>query len=207
MKTIPAPLAAQAASTDQAPVLAVAIAGWGGSTVRYNSTGASLTFGAAAYAARPGLQWQAVELSTSGKPVEATVSIPNEDLALSDLIDVATPIGATVTLYRVFLDDLTAIHTLATGLTVQSYRVLDQWAELRAVGLSKLLRRKVPARTLGKLCPYEFKGAECGYAGAAAYCSVTDPVAGPHEYTAEACQSLSNFSNFGGFLFALPRRP
>lgn len=205
MKTLGAGYLAQAGAADQAPVWLAELAGWGGATVRWAASDGAVTYGGQAYAARP-FEAGAPTASLDGGPQRLTLAVANQDLAVSILCAAADPRGARLTLRRVFLDDLSAAQTLAAGLVVTAYRVGEAAVAFDAVALADLLRRQLPRRTFDRICPYEFKGPWCAYAGTAAYCSADRPATGPHEYTDAACRALGNFLNFGGVLFAPEER-
>lgn len=82
------------------------------------------------------------------------------------------------------------------GLTNLFQGIIGEWeiAEDRATirALNELvLWRKRPLRTASATCPWVFKGTECGYAGAGAWC----------DQSFSRCAELVNQANFGGFRF------
>ena len=194
-KTLDPALLTQAQADAQAPVLLVEISGWGGSTVRWAGTDADVIYGGDVYDARP-LSVGGVQVSTGGEPQRLDVSVANQDLAVSTLCAAASPVGASVRLLRVFLDDLSVAQTVAAAMVVHAYRLSETRAVLHCATAASLLHEQLPRRTFDRTCPWEFKGPECAYAGAATSCDHTD----------ETCKSYDNFANFGGFLFVLPRR-
>ena len=73
MKTLAAGLLAQGAALASAPTVLVAIASWGGSTVRWAASDAAVTYGGNAYAARP-LVLGAVPQSLEGEAPRLTLT-------------------------------------------------------------------------------------------------------------------------------------
>ena len=82
------------------------------------------------------------------------------------------------------------------GLTNLSQGIVGEWeltedrATIRALN-ELVLWRKRPLRTASATCPWVFKGTECGYAGAGAWC----------DQSYSRCAELGNQANFGGFRF------
>jgi phage-related protein len=197
VKTLAAGYLAAAAAEAQSPVLLVAIAAWGGATVRYAASDAAVTFGGNAYGARP-FRVGLPEASQEGGDPRVTLSLANHDLALSALCAAADPVGCAVTLTATFLDALTTSRTLLSGLVVDSYGLTEEACTLTLVPGATGLRARVPGRRAARTCPWTFKGTECGYAGADASCLHTD----------EDCAARtggSNLANFGGFLFLITK--
>ncbi len=82
------------------------------------------------------------------------------------------------------------------GLTNLFQGIIGEWeitedrATIRALN-ELVLWRKRPLRTASATCPWVFKGTECGYAGAGAWC----------DQSFSRCAELANQANFGGFRF------
>jgi phage-related protein len=195
MKTLAAGLTTQATAAASGPVLLAEVAGWGGTTVRWAQSDAAVTYGGNAYAGRP-FSVGAVSVNADGSPQRASLTLANQDLALSALCAAADPRGLLVTLRRTFLDNLAVAQTLASGLVIEAYRLTEDSCEFTLSGLAEVFKRELPRRTYDRVCPWVFKGSECAYAGGDATC----------DYTDDACKAKSNFSRFGGYLFVLPRR-
>ena len=195
MRTLPPATTTQAALSEQAPTLLVAISGWLTSVVRWAHSDADVVVGSDTYTARPFTVSQ-LTVGLGGQALSLTLTVSNQDLYVSQLCAQADPRGATVTVYRVFLDDVNSIYTFADSLEITSYTLTEKAAMFRCSVLGKYLKKRVPLRTFDRTCPWEFKGPECGYTGAATSCDHTD----------ETCKSYNNFANFGGFLFVIPKR-
>jgi len=82
------------------------------------------------------------------------------------------------------------------GLTNLFQGIIGEWeitedrATIRALN-ELVLWRKRPLRTASATCPWVFKGTECAYAGAGAWC----------DQSFSRCAELGNQANFGGFRF------
>lgn len=195
MKSIPAALLRFFRAKDQRPVLLVQLAGWGGATIRWAATKSAVSYDGETWNPQPSLAVGALQQRMDGGTQGVTVRVSNADLAMSTLIDQANPKGATLTVYQVFLDDLTNAATLVGGLLVKSYRLSSATADFLCEGSSGPTRRRVPARKYYRTCYKVYKSADCGYAGADSSCDRTDT----------DCKAKDNFDNFGGWLFVLPR--
>lgn len=197
MKTLHAHLLAAAASDAQAPVLLAEIAAWNGATVRWAASDAAVVYGGNTYTARPfsvGLP----ETSQEASEPRASLEVANADLALSALCAAADPVGCAVTVTLVFLSDLGHSKTLLSGVVIDSYGLSEDACAFTLVPGASGLRARVPGRLASRTCPWTFKSAECGYAGADTTCKHTD----------EDCAARtggSNLANYGGFLFVIPR--
>ena len=73
---------------------------------------------------------------------------------------------------------------------IGEWEVREDRATIRALN-ELVLWRKRPLRSASATCPWLFKGAECAYAGAGAWC----------DQSYSRCYELSNQANFGGFRF------
>ena len=80
-----------------------------------------------------------------------------------------------------------SISPLWRGL-ISSYRITDNAVEIELVS-ELILWNKKPLRQQTASCRWNFKGAECRYAGAETTC----------DQTYDRCTALSNTDNFGGF--------
>jgi phage-related protein len=202
-KTIAAGLQTQAAAEEQAPIILVKFAGWGGVTWYWANTDVDVDYDGDTYAKKQ-LAAGVVAIDSSGSPQELNVVVDNTDLGMSTLLAANDPSilpAVTVTAYRAFLDDLSDVMLMAANMTVRSWECSGTAAAFSCSGLSAILSHKLPGRVFSRLCPWVFKGTECTYSSSADYCSKDRPSTGPHEYTDLACDTLSNFDNFGGFLF------
>lgn len=195
MRTIDASVQTRASAPEQMAALLVAVAGWGGATVRWSGTGEDIEWpvgSGTVYDGRP----VRINALPSARGGQVEIAVANHDLAVTKLLT-TDPAGAVVTVTRLWYDPATlapdAAEVLADGAVVQGYEVGD-WVTLRAA-LPSAAERKAPTRLFDRICQWEFKGPECGYAGAETSCDHTD----------ERCVALGNFANFGGFLLLLPR--
>lgn len=64
-----------------------------------------------------------------------------------------------------------------------------KWATFSLGAINTFMRRVPQGRTLRNVCRFKFKGARCGYSGAATSCNKT----------LTTCRSLNNSTRFGGF--------
>lgn len=145
MKALAAGLLAQGAALDNAPVLLVEIAAWGGATVGWANSDASVTYGGTTYNPRP-CSVGAVAQSLEGGAPRLTLSVANHDLAVSALVAAADPAGCAVTVRRAYLDALAAAETLATGLVVSGVRLTEEAATFALAPGDNGARKKVPGR-------------------------------------------------------------
>jgi len=103
--------------------------------------------------------------------------------------------GLEVTIYKVFNDALGD----PANYVLEFFGQIDGWTYEEAEDASWLtvrVRRNqgtfgkiIPRRRYKVMCPWIFKGTECGYAGAETLC----------DRTITRCLALGNEDNFGGF--------
>ena len=147
------------------------------SDIRY--TPAPLSFADIAYAAA---------LSVD----QVTVEFGNASLALSAYLLGEDARNRTIIISQGVMN---AAGTVL-GLTNLFQGIVGEWeltedrATIRALN-ELVLWRKRPLRTASATCPWVFKGTECGYAGAGAWC----------DQSFSRCAELANQANFGGFRF------
>ena len=147
------------------------------SDIRY--TPAPLSFADIAYAAA---------LSVD----QVTVEFGNASLALSAYLLGEDARNRTIIISQGVMN---AAGTVL-GLTNLFQGIVGEWeltedrATIRALN-ELVLWRKRPLRTASATCPWVFKGTECGYAGAGAWC----------DQSFSRCAELVNQVNFGGFRF------
>jgi len=121
------------------------------------------------------------------------ITIDNLDSVMTSIFIGGTPQGSTVTLALILLDSSYAIVGSASATVFEG--TIDTWdldEERCSITLTSLFSQWAQ-KTLSKHSPScrwkEFKGTECGYAGAQTWC----------DRTYARCQALGNTDNFGGF--------
>lgn len=129
----------------------------------------------------------------------ATVTLANTDRMLSAILLANNERGKTVNIYLAGIDDdgtlIGSGHAFRGMLS--TYTIRDDVVELNLV-TEMIMWKKRSARRAGALCPWPFKGTECGYSGGESWC----------DQTYDRCSTLVNTANFGGnrFLPALQEK-
>jgi hypothetical protein len=114
------------------------------------------------------------------------------DIAMNAIILSEDILGAVALVSFICVDanyTIIASEPLFRGL-VSNWKIEDNQASIE-LKTELVLWRKETLRTCQSSCRWEFKGTECGYAGAIEWC----------DQSYEHCTSLANTDNFGGFRF------
>ena len=101
--------------------------------------------------------------------------------------------GIQVNIYKVFrdaLDDpLNYVHEFSGETDAPEYN--ETAMSVRVRRSYGTFSKTIPQLTYMPLCPWRFKGPQCGYTGSETTC----------DRTAARCQQLNNFNNYGGCLW------
>ena len=167
-------------------------------TFRFTDLPESYTFGGATWL--PYLLWDSAVRYSRGLEVDGgVVRLSNIDLILAQNLRDTDFEGATATLEKFFLDAEEAV-TIFQGRVLRA-EVTDQAAEFRLGGDLDPTGRQFPKRNYSALCPWRFKGAECGYQDGV---DPNDPGTGqPYEVCPkdfDACTDRGRTHRFGGFV-------
>lgn len=150
----------------------------------------NITYNSQAYTAID-FEIDSTKESSSGEIPTVTLRVSNITRVLQAYLeDLGGAIGSTVTVRVVnaahLAEDYTELEMTYDVLKTSSNA---QWVTF-TLGAPNPLRRRFPLyRYIADHCAWTFKGAECGYAGAASTCKRTLP----------DCQAKSNSARFGGF--------
>ncbi len=197
-RTIDAAAKTKAQAAKNNPIYLVTIS-LSGTTLRLTDNNANVTFptsGGSTYTSW-GMSFSPVRNTMTGEVDRVTIQLDNTDLSMSGYVVNNDFPGCTLTIARVFGD---LLSSAAYATTVFSGIIGAPIANEQSVILTvcnPLLRAQQQAgRLYQNLCPWEFKGTECGYSGASSTCNKT----------ANQCNSYSNLANFGGFNY-IPYTP
>jgi phage-related protein len=197
----------QAGAAAQAPVGLVALGPWpagSGLYVRWTTSDAAVVFQTQTFQPRP-FALGAVRASQEGADPRLTLTVAQPDLAVIALCSANDPAGVPVTVWRAFLDNLSAAQLLVSGLVIDGYRPTDTDIAFSLVPAASGLRRKI-GRKIGRTCGWAYPRStafpECPYTGPftgdLAACDRSD----------EACKVRLGAAwtlGFGGFLQTVNR--
>lgn len=125
-----------------------------------------------------------------GRIQGVTLKVANPGRALHPYLEAnAGLVGCAVTLAVVHADNLATDYTeLTLSWEVLSTEPANDWITF-TLGAENPMRRRFPLHVaIPFSCGWEFKGAECAYAGATTTCA----------RTLDACRALNNSPRFGG---------
>jgi lambda family phage minor tail protein L len=131
-----------------------------------------------------------VQSGGDGRITGVNVRVANPARALQPYLEQYDGlIGCSVTLTVVHAGNLAADHSeLALTWDVVAAAPAADWIDFTLGAVNPLRRRFPLLMAAPRSCPWIFKGAECGYAGAATAC----------DRTLDDCSTLANTARFGG---------
>ena len=167
-------------------------------TFRFTDLPESYTFAGATWL--PYLLWDSAVRYSRGLEVDGgVVRLSNIDLTLAQNLRDTDFKGAAAPLEKFFRDAEEAV-TISEGRVLRA-EVTEQAAEFRVGGDLDPTARQFPKRNYSALCPWRFKGPECGYQDGV---DPNDPGTGqpfeacPKDFS--ACTSRGRTHRFGGFV-------
>ncbi len=144
----------------------------------------------AIYLGNPKLGYQSIERSMKGQVDGARIFMSNVKAEFAELARFAELNGVQVQVLRGFLDSLASEDGFQLLFAGRVTKVVISETSFDAECVSEIsMEPTVPARYYWTLCPWMFKGSECGYSGAGATC----------DKTISTCKGYGNEANFGGF--------
>ncbi len=120
-----------------------------------------------------------------------SVTLSNVDLEMAQMILGSRIEGRKIVIRKIDRNVSNDSIVLFNGRMERPNKINEKSVVIEAFELLGSIQHEIPARTFSLLCPFRFKGEECGYEGEETECSKSWA----------ACSAYSNTANFGGFRF------